>query len=417
MRLLDKNKRIFFRFTALLLLASTVAFYLAVNWIIRCEIDEKLKADRERTVQLLQQGQPLPRFAPIVEARVVDRPASTGSAFSDTMYFDPIEQEAELYRQLLSYEEIGGRVYRIINRASLVDSEDLMFAVGACALGLALLLFLGLNWLNRRSAQRLWLPFQQQLDALKNFSLEQQRPIQLASSGIYEFEELKAVLEQLTEKVRADYRNLKAFTENASHEIQTPLAIISTRIESLVEAEQLTEEQLEQVAAVYEAANRLSRLNRSLLLLAKIENRQFVETTDVPVNAVVREQMELLDELAAAKNLLLQAELSGELAVTANRSLVEILIKNFLENAIRYSLPGDTIAVRSGPEKITFSNPGKVALEHSERLFQRFHKQGSYGPSLGLGLAIAREICAVYGWEATYAFRGGQHAFQVRFFS
>ena len=288
-----------------------------------------------------------------------------------------------------------------------------MLAIGGCTLGLALLLFAGLFWLNRRTAQQLWSPFQQQLEALKQFSLAQNQPLALADSGINEFEELKTALQQLTEKVRTDYRNLKEFTENASHEIQTPLAIIRSQIEFLIENEQLTDGQMQQLAAVYEAANRLSRLNQSLLLLAKIENRQFVETTTVSINDLVSAQVRALEELTEAKSLQMEMFFSENLTVQASQPLVEILIKNLLENAIRYSQPGDSILIKTEPNRLIFSNPGTAPLPHPDRIFERFFKQGNHQASSGLGLAIVQKIGEVNGWEVGYEFREGRHAFGV----
>ncbi|MCB0520028.1 MAG: HAMP domain-containing histidine kinase [Lewinellaceae bacterium] len=410
MKLLEKNNRIFIRFTALLLLFGSVLFYLTVNWIARSEIDEKLAVNQQRAIGLLADGKPAPQFAPIVEVEILAKKTGGPMGYADTMIFDPVEQEEEPYRQLVSEVEIDGKIYRITNRTSLLESEDLILAIGSCTAALALLLF---TWMYSRSSKRLWEPFQQQLDALKQFSLAQSEPLALASSEVEEFEDLKSALQQLTEKVRLDYRNLKEFTENASHEIQTPLAIIRSKIEQLVENEAFSDEQMAALGTVYDAVNRLSRLNQSLLLLAKIENRQFGQTTEVRFNDLIREQVDLLGELTDAKNLQLQTELSEPLTATANRPLVEILIKNLLENAIRYSRPGDQILIKTTSGNLTFSNPGQVAIEQPERLFERFQKQGNHGSSLGLGLAIVREICGVYGWEVRYAFRDERHLFSV----
>ncbi|MCB9282697.1 MAG: hypothetical protein H6563_01370 [Lewinellaceae bacterium] len=417
MKLLEKNNVLFFRFTALLVLGSSVLFYLAVNWIIRSEIDEKLEVNRLRSVELLRQGKPLPQFAPIVEVEIVGAENGISALYSDTLIYDPIEKEREPYRQLVSRMEIGGTIYQITNRTSMVETEDLILAIGACTLGLALLLLIGLIWLNHHSARRLWEPFQQQLARLKNFSPAQQQALDLVSSKIDEFEELKTALHQLTEKARADYRNLKEFTENASHEIQTPLAIIRSKIESLIENEQITDEQMGALATIYDASNRLSRLNQSLLLLAKIENRQFDAPTPVLLDLVIREQVDLLTELTGFHELEIEIDLLPDMTLNANRALVEILVKNLLENAIRYSRPGDVITIRSTPGKVVFRNPGDRAVEHPERLFERFHKQGNHRASMGLGLAIVKKICEVNEWEVNYAFREEGHEFSVEFFT
>ena len=416
MKLLEKNNRIFFRFTTLLLLLGSVMFYFAVHFIIQDEIDEKLEVSRLRTIKLLEKGEAPPHFYPILEVEVLSGKTPAAKKRSHTMVYDPLEQEEEPYRQLISTIELNGKAYRITNRTSLVEKEDLMIAIGGCTLGLALLLFLGLYWLNRRSAQELWKPFQLQLAALNNFSLAQNEQLALEDSDIQEFSSLKSALQQLTEKLRADYRNLKEFTENASHEIQTPLAIICSKIESLIENEQLTGEQMGGLTIIYEASNRLSRLNRSLLLLAKIENRQFLGTAPVSIKTVIEEQLKMLEELTAAKNLRLEPMLRDEdLTVQTNRTLAEILVKNLLENAIRYSQHGDTISIVSSTNKITFGNPGAQAAEHPDRLFKRFRKEGNHQSSTGLGLAIVEKICEVNGWQSAYAFREGRHEFEVSF--
>ncbi len=413
MKLLEINNRIFFRFTGLLLLIGAALFYWAVNRIIRREIDEKLLVNQQRTVQLLEQGRAVPQFAPIVEVRMMTGGAYRPGGYRDTLIYDPVEKENEPYRQLVAQVEVSGQSYEITNRTSLVESEDLLLAIGICTLGLALLLFIGLIWLNRRSAQRLWQPFHRQLEALRQFSLARSETLGIDPSGIDEFDELRDALLQLTDKVQADYRSLKAFTENASHELQTPLAIIRSRIESLIECDP-PEEQMHALGTIYEAVNRLSRLNRSLLLLTKIENRQFGETVQVSFDEVIREQVDMLAELTESENLRIDLESAGSLNADANRSLVETLVKNLLENAVRYSRPGDRIVVRSGPGFLMFSNPGTAPLEQPDQLFQRFHKISGHNASLGLGLAIVKEICGVYGWAVAYEFSGGMHAFRVR---
>ncbi|MBI1226973.1 MAG: hypothetical protein GC192_17205 [Bacteroidetes bacterium] len=411
MKLLDRNNRIFIRFTSALLLFGSVLFYFAVNYITRAEIDEKLAVSQQHAIELIRNGQSIPQFPPVIQVEIITvKTAIIG--YSNAMIYDPIEKEEEPYRQLISEENINGKIYRITNRTSLLESEDLILAIGGCTAALALLFF---AWMYSRSSQQMWEPFQQQLNALRHFSLAQNEPISLAQSNISEFEELRAALHQLTEKLRSDYRSLKEFTENASHEIQTPLAIIRSKIEQLIENEAVSSVQMATLGMIYEAANRLSRLNQSLLLLTKIENQQFGEKSPVSVNTIIREQVEMLSELTDSKNLQLKTNYSDDLRISSHQALVEILVKNLLENAIRYSRPSDSIFIKTTAEHIIFSNPGEAAIEHPQRLFGRFHKHGNNGNSLGLGLAIVKKICEVNSWRVEYDFREGYHEFKVVF--
>lgn len=415
MKLLAKNNRLFFRFTALLLFAGMALLYPAISWIIRSDLDEKLQENQRRIEQLISQGTSLPQFPPTLEVRVVGNEVSPGSVYSDTLIFNRMEGEDEPYRQLLSHSEIRGKIYEIVNRSSVVESEDLMLTILGCMVGLILLLFIGLIWFNHRSAQRLWMPFKQQLNSLKKFSLVQNEPLELAPSDISEFEELRVALQQLTEKVRIDYRSLKTFTENASHEFQTPLAIMRSKIETLIEKERVSEQRMKELEAIYEAVNRLSRLNKGLLLLTKIENRQFSETSEICVHSIILEQVELLKELTEAKKMYIRVGFTSELTLIANRDLIDIMIKNLLENAIKYSKPGDSILLDVSQSKMKFCNPGAAPLQNPEQLFQRFQKQGQHPSSLGLGLAIVKEICSVCGWQSGYEFKDGFHCFFVDF--
>lgn len=417
MKLLDKYNWAFFRFTVLLLLLGTVMFYLAINWIIRHEINEKLEVNRYEVADLLRKGQPMPQFAPVVEVKpLLIAPSYTQASYSDTMITDPIENEEEPYRQLVVYETINGVGYRIINRTSLLETDELTLAIALCTAALALLLFVLLYWLNRRSAKTLWQPFQQNLATLKRFSLAQQTPITFASSDVDEFEELKTALQNLTDKVRSDYQNLKEFTANASHELQTPLAIIRSKIEWLVQSENIGNEQMDTLQAIYEAGNRLARLNQGLLLLAKIENRQFNDFTMVSFNKIISEQVGMLKELTDEKDLSVYTLLDEPLTCPANPALSEMLVKNLLENAVRHSQPKDTIRIQTTTTELVFSNPAEHAIEQPGRLFERFHRHNS-STGMGLGLALVHKICEVHGWKAAYKFQDGWHEFVISFSS
>ena len=124
-----------------------------------------------------------------------------------------------------------------------------------------------------------------------------------------------------------------------------------------------------------------------------------------------------MKELTDAQSLRVETDMNCEITVTANHSLVEVLVKNLLENAMRYSQPSDTIGIKTAIRLITFSNPGQQAIERPDRLFERFYKQGNHNKSLGLGLAMVKKICEVNGWEIAYEYREGRHEFQVAFFT
>ncbi|MEZ4953968.1 MAG: HAMP domain-containing sensor histidine kinase [Saprospiraceae bacterium] len=412
MKLLEKNNRIFIRFMALLLLLGSILFYVSVNWIARSEIDEKLEVNQKRTINLIDEGQLPPQFAPIVEVKISPKKSATTEGFSDVQIFDPEEGEEEPFRQLVAEVEIKGAIYRITNRSPLLESEDLILAIGNCTAALVLLLFV---WMYSRSSQKLWEPFHQQLQAIKGFSVSQNEPLTLASSEITEFEELKTALHELTEKGRSDFQNLKEFTENASHEMQTPLAIIQTKLEDTLQSSDLTEEQARHLAVANDAVLRLTRLNRSLLLLSKISNHQFIGEELVSISRLLKTQVNQLADFIKEKKLTLRMDLPEDVLVKAHPTLVETLLFNLLVNAVRHNVEGGTIDVTLTNQSLNISNTGHSLDLPSDQLFERFKKGAASQESLGLGLAIVKKICEVNKWEIEHSYQNGVHRFAVSF--
>ena len=416
MKLLQKNNRTFFRFTLLLLAVGGLLFFLVINIALRIELDETLHVNELRVRQILERGETVPDYAHFMQVEVVAEVELSEPVLSDVLVFDPIEEEEEPYRELRSVREINGKIYRIRVLNSLVGQEDLLAAVGISIIALMGLLLLGLTWLNRRFSRSLWQPFQHTLSELRGFSLTQANDLKLAKTDIDEFDELNKVIENLTKKVRADYRNLKEFTENAAHEIQTPLAIVRSKVELLIESESLSEQEMRNLGVIYQAVNRLSKLNQSLLLLAKIENLQFQEKKKISFQELVTEQLLMLEELTDVKNLRIETNFLKDTSdIYANPVLSDILVKNLLENAIRHSRAEDIIHISLDEKTFVFANPGEAAIAQPEKLFQRFQHGGKSKDSIGLGLAIVQQICVVNNWEISYSFSPGEHAFVIKF--
>lgn len=390
-----------------------VFIYLFVSRLIREEQDDALAKSLQRIRTHLQREHTLPNLPPVQETTLLPGRVAPFLQLSDTLVYDPVEGEEEAFRQLQATAEVEGQYYSIRLRVPRLEAHDLMPAVGLPAAILLLLLFGGLYWLNRNALRQIWQPFYGTLAALKKFSIAQPHTLRLEASGIEEFDEMNGVVVQLAEQTRTDYRNLKEFTENAAHEIQTPLAIIRSKAEWLMQCGKWTPEQAKAVAAVYQAVNRLSKLNQGLILLSRIENRQFIATGPLALNTVIREQVALLDELISAKKFRVHIDCPADMAVRIHPVLAELLVKNLLENALRYSPPGSAVSIRADPGRLVFSNPGEEALGGHETLFRRFAARSRPSESPGLGLAIAHKICEISGFQIDYSFTEGQHQFAL----
>lgn len=413
MKLIEKNNRRFFGFTFFLLLIGSLLFYGTISWVFRQELDEQLQHDKARVVALIQANQKLVQLSPIIEVHPINAPSQITTEVKDTMLFDVIEGEEEPFRQLVLDTLIQGKAFRIIIRSSLVESEDILFAIALSTFILFIGLFIGLYWLNRQQIMDLWQPFYANLAAIRTFSLRQPKTIDFLESDIAEFQELKNVLEELTTKVQTDYSNLKAFTENASHEIQTPLAIIRSKIEEMLADRDFNETQIDSIQEIYQSANRLSRLNRKLLLLTKIENHQFEDEREISLNQLIEREVVLLSDLIEERGLKIQKEIGANLRIYMSEVMAEVMVKNLLENAIKHSQIKEVLSIKIQADEITFANPGKQALAEPEKLFTRFYRRN--GHSLGLGLAIVKQIADTNGFRLAYQFESGRHQFSVFF--
>ena len=221
----------------------------------------------------------------------------------------------------------------------------------------------------------------------------------------------------MTNKVRNDYESLKNFTENASHEIQTPLAIIKTKLELLSQSDNLDETQIIAIGSIGDATSRLSRLNQSLLLLTKIENRQFIESGIINISFIVNDCLDNLEELAESKSILIKRNIQQNVFVEMNESLCEILISNIIINSIKHNYDSGFIDIELGKNNLTISNTGAAPVIETQEFFERFTKNSFSNDSLGLGLSIVKKICDNYGFAVRYNYEGNRHIVTIGFTS
>jgi signal transduction histidine kinase len=271
-----------------------------------------------------------------------------------------------------------------------------------------------LLFVTNRFSKRIWQPFQNTLEKLKTFDLTARQSVSFDKTDIKEFEELNQSLQKLTDKNISVYNQQKTFIENASHELQTPLAVLKSKLDLLLQNKDITSEQSEIVNAIGLPLSRVSRINKNLLLLAKIENNQFADKESIEVTEVVNETLELLTDYISAKQITIDKNLTEKLIVTCNKTLLEILISNLLINAIVHNVDNGKINIDFSGRTITVSNTGKTALDN-KKIFDRFSVSSSETANSGLGLAIVKEICNRYDCYIHYTFENNLHSFSVRF--
>ena len=263
--------------------------------------------------------------------------------------------------------------------------------------------------------QNIWLPFYENLEMLKNFSVGDNQPIHLQKSKIDEFQELNKSLIKLTTKINSDFNNLKEFTENASHEMQTPLSIMQNKSEQLMQSQNLGSSQIRQIRSIYLGVQRLSKLNKTLLLLSKIENQQFKETKTLFINNVVDRHLELFEDFIEDKDITVNKNYSLNSTINANPLLFDMIISNLISNAIKHNNKNGSITILTTDVFVSFSNTGIQTNVSSDNLFERFVKDSTKSNSFGLGLAIVKKVCASYHWNIKHSYANNQHNFIIYF--
>ena len=353
------------------------------------------------------------RISEQIIIRQIDKNAHITQGYSDTLIYNKIEKRHKVYRQLEFTTTYKGHNYHLRIFRSLEESDDLIVKIFLMMTILIFIIIILLLLLNRRSTLRAWNVFYDTIDKIKRYDLDSHEQFSLKKSDVKEFDELNKVLLTMTEKIKTDYINLKEYTENASHEIQTPLAIINAKMEILLQSGDLKEAQLKAVSDAYEASNRLSKLNNSLILLSKIENRQFPESKQVEPQHLIEVQLEILEDLILSKKISIIKNFAEPLTITMNPYLAEIMLSNLIKNAIRHNVEGGKLIIDFYKEQIVISNTGSKNKIDKDILFKRFHKSSSSSDSLGLGLAIVLKICEVYGFSVEYDYKNEMHCMKV----
>lgn len=307
---------------------------------------------------------------------------------------------------------LNKKPYRFNIETNIEESQETIFFISLTTVILFILIVGGLLILNSRLSKSVWKPFRETLDKLKNFNLNNQTKIAFVQTDVAEFYELNQSLSRLIEHNVSVYKTQKEFTENASHELQTPLAILKNKLDILLQNEDLTEKQYHIAEEMNRALSRSSRINKNLLLLAKIENNQF-DNSEISFDELLNQSMEILQEHFEQKNISVHSEISSPVKVSGNIGLTEVLINNLILNAIRHTPANGSIGINLSQSIFEISNSGTEKL-NPDLLFKRFSRFSKDNNGSGLGLAIVKEICKSQNWTIDYQFGNNYHIFSVK---
>lgn len=414
MKLFTKYSRINLLATIFIFLLSSTAFYFAIRYILIDQVDGDLKIEEREIETFVKEHSRLPEPIPVKDQKIsyaISNPDLFIRKFETINETNTTGEEGS-YRVLQFKVSAGSSTYIATVAKSLKSTDDLTFSILLISSSTLLLILAASFIINRLLLKRLWKPFYNSLSSMKNFRVDKKQVLNFPSTAIDEFSFMNKTLGSATDMARKEYSLLKEFTENASHEMQTPLAIIRSKLDLLIQDENLTEEQSKAVQSTYNAIEKLSKLNQSLLLLAKIENDQFSEITSIDLKQKISEKLDAFQELWRNQNIAVTSYLQ-DVSIQINSELADILLNNLLSNATRHNFSNGFIKILLKEKELQVSNSSRDKELNSQQMFLRFFSQDKKSRYNGLGLSIIKQICDVSGITIDYSFRENQHHFRL----
>ena len=407
--------------TFLLILAVWAAvFYAYILDEVYDNIDDGLKDKKTLIIQNILRH---PELLKINEFGIEDfRVYPSQDDFSDhnvlsnAFFYMPFDDEDEPYRVLkTSFYDRDMKPYTLEIRTSTVEKDDLLFNL-AIALGvLYVVLVLSMYLVNLLVINKIWKPFKGILTAIRQYEVGNKTKLQPIVTDVIEFNVLHDNIQQMWQRNEVVFEEQKVFIENASHELQTPLAITLNKLELLADDPSLTEKQLVQLSEVKQSLMRMTHLNKSLLMLTRIENHQYKQAESISFQALTATIIEDLSDLIAFKELEITVKEDSDFQVEMNKDLATVLVSNLLRNAIKYTEKGKEIQVRLEENSFQVKNTAKDGIRlDSNKIFQRFHKGQQDATSTGLGLAIVKSISDSYQLQVKYSFEEKMHCFTLK---
>jgi signal transduction histidine kinase len=413
MKLFNRYTRINTMATILIFLLASIAYYFLLRYVIIGQLEDDLKIEQHEIEGYVRKFGKLP--APIaVKDQIIRYVEVSGPSLTQPVFstVPSAQDRQESMRQLQFELRLNESWYLVTVGKDLEGTRAIIHAVILITLGVILVILLTSLLINRMLIRKLWQPFYSTLEAMRQYRIGQSERPRFSSTDIDEFQSLNATLNQSISRAEADFRHLKEFTENASHELQTPLAVVRSKLDILIQDETLSESQSRLVQNAYEAVHKLTRLNSSLLLLSKIENRQFEKLTTIRFDQTIEQKMDELAELLREKDFTIVKALEP-VSININVQLADILLNNLFSNAIRHSPDHGILRLELNSRNFCMANTALGDSLDESKLFDRFYKGGNDSDHHGLGLSIAAQICQVSGISIQYQYGSKQHLFRI----
>lgn len=405
--------------SVIIMTAWAVFFYWAIIDEVNDEVDDSLEDYSESLIIRYLNGEDMPSLNngsnnQFYMYDVSQEYAETYSQISyrDEMVYIDDKLEYEPARILVTIFKSEDGYKELVVYTPTIDKLDLQKSILGWIIALyagILFILLLLNvWIFRRNMK----PLYALLSWFNNYKIGSGYTPLSNKTKITEFKELYDAVTMSAQRNEKLYEQQKMFIGNASHEMQTPLAICLNRLEMLMEDESLTEKQMEEIAKTHQTLVNITRMNKSLLLLCKIENGQYADVKDVSINSLLNQYVDTFNDVYSYKNITVKVTEISSLSMQINESLAIILVSNLLKNAYLHNSENGKIDVIISEKGFMVSNTGESALD-SSKIFTRFYQGSKKEGSTGLGLSLIHSICRANNISISYEFRDKMHIFKV----
>jgi len=410
MKLLTKTSLNFISASVIFFLVGSIVMYFSVRNIVAEDLQNRLLEQKNEFFNQVTQNKLEDLVSEVVFIQETQK--ELAHSFSDTVLI--VNEKYMLYRKL-QFSYLHNEQHYKVSILQLQNQSDKLFKkIVIMNVGFAMLFFLIVFFVNRQSIKNSLKVFYSTINKLEDFQVNKAQELTLDTAEVDEVKKLNVVFERMSEQIRKDFEAQKEYTENVSHELQTPLAIISSKADELMQSDNLTKEQMEQLALLLETTSRLSKINQSLIFLTKIDNRFYTEGATFSLNELITEKLVLFETAIEDKGLKLALDLKDATHIYMDPYLAETLVVNLLKNAIVHNEKGGELSIKLVNQCLIIANSG-TALTFSEfDIFKRFSRSEHSKKSLGIGLSIVKRICELYGFNIEYRFQEN-HIFAIKF--
>ncbi|MDP4278261.1 MAG: HAMP domain-containing sensor histidine kinase [Bacteroidota bacterium] len=399
------------------ILAGFLLFY-AFSFYLNEENDEQLNAESIHLVKEIQHLDTLNTASPHLLNNVFVEKVSPGLRIKpvlfDSLLYDEVDKVMAPFRIIRFVAQTKKANYLITMNVAKLETGDIINSIFLSLILAFALLCLLFYVSNRYLNKKIWSPFLETITAIKTLNInDRDISLKFSATQIEEFSELNHSLQKMVEQIESDYLRMKEFSENAAHELQTPLSIIRSKLESLLQSKNLNNEDAQLINQALESTVRLSKLNQSLLLLTKIENHQYEQKQAVSFSMIFDNYLELYNEMILESGLHIQLNKHEAFVYQINPVLADLLISNLLSNAIRHNIQQGEVIINIEKDRFEIINTGEEPTCSTDLLFNRFKKGTNSPEHLGLGLALVKSIVETSGLQITYSFKNGRHVIEL----